>query len=222
MAHAIGVIVVAILTSAIARLLADEFKAWNPKLTGIIVRFAVSRLPKKERDRYSEEWSAHVNDVPGDVAKLCAAIGCVWASSVRAQSIERPQVDRKGRIKIPAQFKHVLNEKYGTAFFVTSLDGKVAQIYPLQEWERIEQKLAQLSWLNPTKRKFLNRVTYYGQVVRMDARGRLPIPQLLRKSAGLRGRVEVTGLSAHDSYGGRDDGIDIVYLEVRSKLPFSP
>jgi MraZ protein len=173
-------------------------------------------LPKQQRERYSEEWNAHINDVPGEVAKLCAAAGCVWASWVRAESIERPQVDRKGRIKVPAHFKHVLDEKYGSRFFVTSLDGKVAQIYPFVVWERIEEKLAQLSSFNPTKRKFLSRVTYYGQVVEMDAQGRLPIPQLLRKSAGLRGEVEVTGFPARDSNEERVGASDIVYLEVRS------
>jgi MraZ protein len=218
MAHAIGVIVLAVLTSAIARLLADEFKAWNPKLTGFIVRFAVGRLPKQQRERYSEEWSAHINDVPGEAAKLCAAAGCVWASLIRAEAVERPQVDRKGRFRVPARFKHVLDEKYGSLFFVTSLNGEVAQIYPLEEWERIEQILAQISHFNPTKRKFLSRVTYYGQVVEMDAQGRLPIPQLLRKSARLRGEVEVTGFPPRDSNEEGVDDSDIVYLEVRSIL----
>jgi MraZ protein len=217
MAHLIGIMLFAVVTSAIARLLADEFKAWNPKLTGVIVRLAALILPKQERARYSEEWSAHVNDTPGEVGKLCAAIGCVWASWIRAKSIERPRMDRKGRIKVPARFKLLFDEKYGSCFFVTSLDGKVAQIYPLEEWERIEEKLARLSSFNPTKRKFLSRVTYYGQVVEMDTQGRLPIPRLLLKSAGLRGEVEVIGLPQHDGDQEGDDS-DIVYLEVRSKL----
>ena len=79
------------------------------------------------------------------------------------------RVDEKGRLKIPAEFKRVIDEKYGTQFYITSLDGKVAQVYPFEEWERIEQKLAGLSTFNPTKKKFLDRVNYYGQVVEMDA-----------------------------------------------------
>jgi len=218
MAHVVGVIVLAVLTAAIARLLADEFKAWNPRVTGFIMRFAVGRLPKQQRARYSEEWSAHINDVPGEIAKLCAAAGCVWASLIRAGAVERPRVDRKGRFRVPARFRYVLDEKYGSRFFITSLDGKVAQIYPFEKWERIEQKLAQLSSLNPLRRKFLNRVTYYGQVVEMDAQGRLPIPQLLRKSAGLRGEVGVTAFPPRDGNEERDDS-DIVYLEVRRANP---
>ena len=68
------------------------------------------------------------------------------------------RVDEKGRLKVPAEFKRVIDEKYAQKFYITSLDGMVAQVYPFEEWERIEQKLAALSTFNPTKKKFLNRV----------------------------------------------------------------
>ncbi len=103
------------------------------------------------------------------------------------------RVDEKGRLKVPAEFKRVIDEKYGEQFYITSLDGKVAQIYPFEEWERIEQKLASLSTFNPTKKKFLDRVNYYGQAVEMDGQGRLLIPQILRDSAQIKGEVAVLG-----------------------------
>jgi len=102
-------------------------------------------------------------------------------------------VDEKGRLKVPAEFKRVIDEKYGQQFYITSLDGKVAQVYPFEEWERIEQKLAGLSTFNPTKKKFLDRVNYYGQVVEMDGQGRLLIPQILRDAAQIKGEVAVLG-----------------------------
>ena len=100
---------------------------------------------------------------------------------------------RKRWLKVPAEFKRVIDEKYGQQFYITSLDGKVAQVYPFEEWERIEQKLAGLSTFNPTKKKFLDRVNYYGQVVEMDGQGRLLIPQILRDSAQIKGEVAVLG-----------------------------
>jgi len=112
------------------------------------------------------------------------------------------RVDEKGRLKVPAEFKRVIDEKYGTQFYITSLDGKVAQVYPFEEWERIEQKLAGLSNFNPTKKKFLERVNYYGQQVEMDGQGRLLIPQLLREEAQIKGEVAVVGY--------------LNYLEVRN------
>jgi MraZ protein len=112
------------------------------------------------------------------------------------------RVDEKGRLKIPSEFKRVIDEKYGQQFYITSLDGRVAQIYPFEEWERIEQKLASLSTFNPTKKKFLSRVNYYGQAVEMDGQGRLLVPQLLRESAAIKGEVAVLG--------------NLTYLEVRN------
>ena len=112
------------------------------------------------------------------------------------------RVDEKGRLKIPAEFKRVIDEKYSTQFYITSLDGKVAQIYPFEEWETIEQKLAGLSTFNPTKKKFLSRVNYWGQQAEMDGQGRLLLPQLLREAAQIKGEVAVVGY--HE------------YLEVRN------
>jgi MraZ protein len=112
------------------------------------------------------------------------------------------RVDEKGRLKVPAEFKRVIDEKYGTQFYITSLDGDVAQVYPFEEWERIEQKLAALSTFNPTKKKFLSKTNYWGQVVEMDGQGRLLIPQLLRDAARIKGDVAVTGYQT--------------YLEVRN------
>ena len=111
-------------------------------------------------------------------------------------------MDEKGRLKVPAEFKRLIDEKYGAQFYITSLDGKVAQVYPFEEWQRIEEKLARLSNFNPTKKKFLNRTNYYGQLVEIDGQGRLLIPALLRESAEIRGEVAVVG--------------NLTYLEVQS------
>ena len=107
------------------------------------------------------------------------------------------RVDEKGRLKVPAEFKRVIDEKYGTHFYITSLYGWVSQLYPFEEWERIEQKLAGLSTFNPTKKKFLDRVNYWGQQVEMDGQGRLLMPQLLRDAAQIKGEVAVTGNLTH-------------------------
>ena len=115
----------------------------------------------------------------------------------------RTRVDEKGRLKVPAEFKRVIDEKYGTQFYITSFDGKVAQVYPFEEWERIEQKLAALPTYSPARKKFLTRTNYYGQVVEMDGQGRLLIPQTLREAAQIRGEVAVLG--------------NLTYLEVRNK-----
>src|SRR5258708_37758860 len=102
------------------------------------------------------------------------------------------RVDEKGRLKIPAEFKRVIDEKYSTQFYITSLDGAVAQVYPFEEWERIEQTLAGLSTFNPTKKKFLSKVKYWGQVVERHRQGRSMIPQLLRETGRRNGELPVS------------------------------
>ena len=118
------------------------------------------------------------------------------------------RVDEKGRLKVPAEFKRTMDERYGGGqFYITSRDGKVAEIYPFEEWQRIEEKLAKVSNFNPAKKKFLDRVNYYGQMVEIDNQGRLLIPQLLRESADVKGDVLVFG--------------NLTYLEVRNAELFS-
>ena len=92
------------------------------------------------------------------------------------------RIDNKGRLKIPTAFRRYLEEKYGSAeVYVTSLTGECARLYPLAEWEAIEQRLALLPSMDPARRKFLDRTNYYGQQAEIDAQGRVLIHPLLRK-----------------------------------------
>ena len=116
------------------------------------------------------------------------------------------RVDEKGRLKVPAEFKRTIDEKYGQQFYITSRDGKIAEIYPFEEWKKIEEKLATVSSFNPAKKKFLDRVNYYGQMVEMDSQGRVLIPQILRESAEVKGDVLVFG--------------NLTFLEVRNAEAF--
>jgi len=116
------------------------------------------------------------------------------------------RVDEKGRLKIPAEFKHTMDERYGGGqFYITSRDGKVAEIYPFEEWQRIEEKLAKVSNFNPAKKKFLDRVNYYGQMAEMDAQGRVLLPQILRETAKLAGDAVVFGQQTYLEVANHDE-----------------
>jgi MraZ protein len=103
------------------------------------------------------------------------------------------RVDEKGRLKLPAEFKRRVDELYGPQFYITSMDGKRAQIYPLKEWELIETSMAKMSPMDPVRRKFLDVTNFYGQMSEMDAQGRVLIPQKLRELAKVAGDVNVMG-----------------------------
>jgi MraZ protein len=103
------------------------------------------------------------------------------------------RIDSKGRLKVPTPFRRIVEEKHGVGVYVTSLTGENVRIYPLPEWEAIEQRLALLPSMDPARRKFLDRTNYYGQQTAMDGQGRILIHPLLRKSAGIYGDVAVLG-----------------------------
>src|SRR5215467_12303596 len=102
-------------------------------------------------------------------------------------------IDEKGRLKIPSTFRAYIDESWGSDFYVTSLSGESVLIYPLPIWQEIADRLAKLPSLNPTKKKFLDRTNFYGQVTSADKSGRVLIPTLLRESAQMAGEVAVLG-----------------------------
>ena len=103
------------------------------------------------------------------------------------------RIDSKGRLKVPTAFRRYLEEKHGSAVYLTSLTGECVRIYPMPEWEAIEKRLSLLPSMDPARRKFLDRTNYYGQQSSMDSQGRVLIYTLLRKSAAVVGEVVVLG-----------------------------
>jgi transcriptional regulator MraZ len=102
------------------------------------------------------------------------------------------KVDEKGRLKVPSVFLEALKE-FGTQFYITSVTGETARIYPMNVWSELEDKLAKLPASNQAKRKFLLRTSYFGQTVELDGQGRLLLPAVLRESAAMKGEVDVFG-----------------------------
>lgn len=105
-------------------------------------------------------------------------------------------MDEKGRLKIPSSFISDLKES-GGEFYVTSILGDRAHIYPMKAWNDIEDRLGRLPTQHPLKQKFLTRTSYFGQVVELDGQGRLLIPQVLREAALIKGDVDVMGSQTH-------------------------
>jgi len=81
-------------------------------------------------------------------------------------------------------FVRYVEEKYGSALYLTSLTGECVRIYPMPEWEAIEERLSLLPRWIPRGVSSLTGTNYYGQQSSMDSQGRVLIHPLLRKSAG--------------------------------------
>jgi len=87
----------------------------------------------------------------------------------------------------------VIHEEHGREVFVTSLTGESVRIYPMPVWLEIERKLAQAPSTHPARLKFLDRVSFFGQVSELDPQGRVLIQPRLRESALMTGEVDVLG-----------------------------
>jgi MraZ protein len=107
------------------------------------------------------------------------------------------KIDEKGRLKVPASFRKIIEDAYGHECFITSTDGERALVYPLPVWLEFQSRLAKVPSTSSAKAKYLERVNYYGQVATIDSQGRVLVPQVLRDVAGISDDVVVLGSSDH-------------------------
>jgi MraZ protein len=112
------------------------------------------------------------------------------------------KVDEKGRLKVPSAFKQLLDAANVTQFYITSVDGVSAQIWPLPEWEKQESLLAEFT-MDAAVEKYLNLTSYYGHQVEMDNQARVLLPQKLRELGKLDAEVAVLG--------------KLIYLDVQNE-----
>ncbi|MEM1205344.1 MAG: division/cell wall cluster transcriptional repressor MraZ [Acidobacteriota bacterium] len=103
------------------------------------------------------------------------------------------KIDGKGRLKVPTEFRRQLDETWGPEVFITSVSGESAHVYPLAVWEEVERKLASVPSSDRAKQRYLERVNYFGQQLKLDSQGRVVIPQILRERAQILGEVVVSG-----------------------------
>ena len=107
------------------------------------------------------------------------------------------KIDDKGRLKVPANFRKVIEDKFGKDLFITSFDGEKALVYPIPVWFDFQARLAKVPSTSQAKTKLLERANYFGQVSAMDVQGRVLVPQKLRDVAGIAADVVVLGNQDH-------------------------
>ena len=107
------------------------------------------------------------------------------------------KVDQKGRLKLPSRFRSVIPETYGGRFFITSLKGDCAWIYPLEAWRVVEKKIAAAPSTNPSVLKFKRNVNFFGHEAEIDGADRILLPAVLRERAAVNGDVFVMGADDH-------------------------
>lgn len=102
-------------------------------------------------------------------------------------------LDGKGRLAVPSRFRDALTARASGRLVVTADSDRCLLIYPLPDWEPIEQKLMALSSFNAQIRELQRRLVGYAEDVVMDAAGRILVPPALRHYAQLDKSVVLVG-----------------------------
>lgn len=103
-------------------------------------------------------------------------------------------LDAKGRMAIPAKFRKHLDVCCEGRLVVTiDHSDHCLQLYPMPEWEQVEQKLIALPSLNPQVRRLKRMLLGNATECEMDGNGRILIPAKLREFAGLDKSMVMSG-----------------------------
>jgi MraZ protein len=122
------------------------------------------------------------------------------------------RLDDKGRLKLPTEFHTYFASLPDRRFFITSLDRRVAQIYPIEAWRQNESFFKVYRDDPEALRNIRFNANDLGAVAEMDAQGRLTFNPELRRELGL----ENTELHLEPDPSGRVEVLtEALYQELR-------
>ena len=110
------------------------------------------------------------------------------------RGVSNLNLDAKGRIVLPARYRERLVEFCQSQLIVTiDTDQPCLLIYPLPEWELIEEKIEALPSFNATTRRIQRLLIGHATEVEVDANGRMLLSNPLRDFARLGKKVVLIG-----------------------------
>jgi MraZ protein len=103
-------------------------------------------------------------------------------------------LDAKGRIVLPARYRERLIEICNSQLVVTiDTDQPCLLIYPINEWELIEEKIEALPSFNSTTRRIQRLLIGHATDIEVDTNGRMLLSNPLREYAQLGRKVVLIG-----------------------------
>lgn len=112
------------------------------------------------------------------------------------RGVAQLNLDSKGRLAVPARYRDALLARCSGHLVLTADSDRCVLIYPLPDWEPIEQKLMALSSFNAQIRELQRRLVGYAEDAQLDATGRILISPALRGYARLEKSVVLVGQGA--------------------------
>lgn len=89
--------------------------------------------------------------------------------------------DDKGRVRLPKEFEEFVKTFPEQQFFVTTLDGDIGRIYPIQVWMENEKILAEYTEDPQAAEDVAFMAHYWGSVSGIDGQARVLVPPGLRR-----------------------------------------
>ena len=110
------------------------------------------------------------------------------------RGVQHINMDAKGRLAMPARQREPLLSRCDGQIVVTiDTQSNCLVVYPLPEWERIEQDIQGLPALNPAVKRFQRLMLGYATDLELDGNGRMLLPQPLREYAQLDKKLVLVG-----------------------------
>jgi MraZ protein len=95
------------------------------------------------------------------------------------------RMDDRGRVKLPAAFKEYLEKFENKRLFVTSLDRRIAQVYPIVLWKQTKKFLENFSQDPEAAENLAFNAADLGAETEMDAQARVLFSPELRRELAL-------------------------------------
>jgi len=100
------------------------------------------------------------------------------------------QIDEKGRLSLPAQFRRESPEQTLVLAHVTA---DSLTLYPERAWAEVQERLRAAMRQNPEARAYLLKITANAVEVVPDKQGRILVPQRLAEKVGITGPTLIVG-----------------------------
>ena len=102
-------------------------------------------------------------------------------------------MDSKGRIAIPAKLRKHISADANETFVMTRGLSNCIDLYPLDEWQKIEEKLLGLNSFQPDDARFIRMISQYATDDVMDVQSRIMVPSTLINYAKIEKEVLIIG-----------------------------
>lgn len=102
-------------------------------------------------------------------------------------------LDAKGRLSMPARYRESIQQKCSGSLVVTADANRCLLIYPLPEWEQIEQELMRLPSIEKQARRLQRLLLGHATECEVDGQYRVLLPPPLRKFAKLNKHAVLIG-----------------------------